>query len=75
MKRTRFEADLDKHRAVREADAAGTIADSNAVRVALIERMYKGELTLDQVQGELKRIKRDAKKNGQLTRQQVFSRG
>lgn len=46
-----------------------------AVRTALIERLHKGELTLDQVQTELKRIKREGKKKGMLTRAQVFSRG
>lgn len=60
---------------VKSAEADGQIADSMEVRVALIERMKKGELTLDQVQSELKRIKRQAKKNGLITRAQAFSRG
>jgi len=75
MSRTRFEASIDKAAAVRAADANGQIADSNRVRTALIERMHAGELTLEQVKAELKRIKRDAKKNGLITRQQAFSRG
>lgn len=73
--RTRFEAASAKRRAVNEADAAGEVCDSMAVRTALIERLHKGELTLDQVQTELKRIKREGKKKGMLTRAQVFSRG
>ena len=39
---------------------AATVADSMDVRIALIERMDAGELTLEQVQAELKRIKRNA---------------
>lgn len=75
MRRTRFEANIDKHAAMKKAEADGLIADSNAVRTELIRRMHAGELTLEQVQSELKRIKRDAKKNGLLTRSQAFSRG
>jgi hypothetical protein len=75
MKRTRFEAGLAKSRELKRADAAGEVADSMEVRMALIARMHAGELTLEQVQAELKRIKRDAKKNGKVTRAQAFSRG
>lgn len=75
MKRTRFEAAMDKRDAVNKADAAGLVADSKEVRMKLIERMHAGELTLTQVQDELKRIKRNAKKNGLITRSQAFSRG
>ncbi len=74
MSRTRFEASFDKHRAVDKAEAAGEVSDSMAVRMVLIERMNKGELTLAQVGGELKRIKREGKRQGKLTRAQVFSR-
>jgi hypothetical protein len=75
VRRTRFEAAMDKRDAVNKADAAGQVADSKEVRTALIQRMHAGELTLEQVQAELARIKRDAKKNGLLTRSQAFSRG
>lgn len=57
---------MDKRAAVNKADAAGQVADSKEVRMALIQRMHAGELTLEQVQAELARIKRDAKKNGLL---------
>jgi len=73
-RRDRFTASLEKRDAIRNAEAAGQVADSLEVRLRLLERMDAGELTLQQVQDELKRIKRNAKKNGQLTRSQVWSR-
>ena len=74
-RRTRFEASSDKRHAVKEAEAAGQIADSMEVRLSIVKRMKSGEITLAQGQAELKAIKRNAKKNGLLTRQQAFSRG
>lgn len=69
-------ADYFKHRArmeqQRAAEASGRVADSLDVRVALIKRMHAGELTLDEVQSEVKRLKRNAKKNGQITRNQAY---
>ncbi len=53
-------------------EASGAVADSMDVRLALIKRMDAGELTLDQVQAELKRIKRGAGKNGQTTRAAAY---
>jgi hypothetical protein len=64
-----------KIEAVRTAEAAGAVADSMDVRMGLIARMDAGELTLEQVQAELKRIKRDAKKNGQTTRSKAYRNG
>jgi hypothetical protein len=54
--------------------ASGVIADSDAVRIALVERMHAGELTLEQVQAELKRIQREAKKAGQPIRADYFKK-
>lgn len=62
----------EKKDAVRAAEARGEVADSQAVRLQLFERMHAGELTLGQVQDELKRIKRGAKKAGQTTRSAAF---
>jgi len=56
----------------REAEASGRVADSLDVRVALIKRMHAGELTLDQVQAEVRRLKRNAKKTGKITRNQAY---
>lgn len=72
--RTRFEAVLDKRAAVAAAEAAGEVADSMEVRGKLVARWQSGELTLEQMQAELAAIKRAAKKNGKLTRSQVWSR-
>lgn len=75
MMRTRSEAKLDKRNAVNSAEKSGQIADSMDVRLALMRRVESGEITLDQAQAELKRIKRGAKAAGKLTRAQAFSRG
>ena len=69
--RTRFDAAMDRKAAVRNAEAEGTLADSMAVRLELIRRMQAGELTLGEVQAELKRIKRNAHANGLRTMNEV----
>lgn len=70
-------SDYFKHRARLEQqkaeEAAGNVADSMDVRLALIAKMDAGEMTLDQAQAELKRIKRNAKKDGKITRAQAYS--
>lgn len=53
---------------------SGAVADSDAVRAKLIERMHAGDLTLEQVQAELKRIQREAKKAGRPVRADYFKR-
>lgn len=72
-------ASIQTHRrkleAVKIAEGHGVVADNMDMRHALIERMNAGELTLEQVQSELKRVKRTAKKNGKLTREQVYRKG
>jgi hypothetical protein len=73
--RTRFEASMDKRNALKTAEAAGQVADSHEVRLALIRRMHAGELTLEQVQSQLKKIQSVAKRAGKVTRAQAFSRG
>jgi len=75
MVRTRFEAGIAKRQNVNESEKQGIVADSLDVRMALIEKMNRGEMTLDEVQTELKRIKRNAKKNGQITRSQAWKQG
>lgn len=72
--RTRFDAVMDKRNALAAADTAGEVADSMEVRKKLIEQMNRGEKTLVEIQAELETIKRNAKKNGKLTRSQVWSR-
>lgn len=68
----RVEAHKD---ALRKAEASGQIADSMEVRTALMERVHKGEITLEAAQAELKRIKRGAKAAGKVTRSQAFRQG
>lgn len=75
MSRTRFEAAMDKRQAVKSAEASGQVADSMDVRMALMERVRLGEISLEQAQAELKKIQSSAKRNGQITRAQAFSRG
>lgn len=75
MSRTRFEASMEKRDAVKAAEATGSVADSMDVRMALMRRVHSGEITLEQAQAELKKIKSGAKKRGMVTRQQAFSRG
>jgi len=75
MSRTRFEAGMDKRAAVNQAESDGVVADSMEVRLALMEQVESGEKTLEEVQAELKKIKRQAKKNGMVTRSQAFNRG
>lgn len=73
--RTRFEAAMDKRQALKDAEAAGQVADSMDVRMALMARVKSGEITLAQAQAELKKIKSSAKRAGLLTREQAFARG
>jgi hypothetical protein len=75
MGRTRWEASLEKRRAMNKAEDAGEVADSIEVRHQLLEKVRKGEATLEEIQSELRKIKRNAKKNGLITRSQAFSRG
>lgn len=74
MNRNPQEVAYAKRAAVDAADAAGQIADSIAVRAKLIAQWHAGEKTLAQIQAELRTIQRAAKKNGTLTRSQVYSR-
>jgi hypothetical protein len=73
--RTAFDAATAKKQALRDAEAAGQVADSMEVRLALMARVTSGEITLEAAQSELKRIKRGAKASGKVTRSQAYSRG
>jgi len=75
MTRTRFEASLEKRKAVKDAEASGKVADSMDVRRALMDRVDSGEITLADAQAKLKKIKSGAKRAGLVTRAQAFSRG
>lgn len=75
MSRTRWEASFDKSKELNRSDAAGEVADSMEYRLKLMARVSSGEITLEQAQNELKKVKRNAKKNGLVTRSQAYSRG
>lgn len=64
-----------KKDALRNAEAGGQVADSLDVRLALMQRVEKGEITLEAAQTELKKIKRGAKAAGKVTRSQAFRQG
>lgn len=63
----------DRREAQKQAEAEGKVADSMEVRKALMQRFHNGEITLEQAQAELAKIKRNAKRNGQITRNQAFT--
>lgn len=57
---------------VKSAEASGRVADSMEVRMAIMARVHAGEITLQEGQAELQRIKRGAKAAGKVTRNQAF---
>lgn len=65
----------DKSTEVQRAESAGEVADSLTVRMDLLARVDRGELTLEQAQAELKRIRRGAKRAGKVTRAAAWKRG
>ncbi len=60
--------------AVRATEARGEVSDSMDVRLALLAEVDAGRMTLDEVQAELKRLRRTATKNGKTTRARVWRR-
>ena len=74
-RRDKFTASMVKRKNVKKCEAEGMVADSTEVRVALMDKFHSGECTLEEVQKELAKIKRNAKKNGQITKSQAFNQG
>lgn len=68
-----FERSQAGRKAVKDAENEGRVADSIEVRKALMARVHAGEITLEDAQKELKRVKRNAKRNGMVTRNQAFN--
>ena len=58
MKGDRFWQNVAAKERMRKADAAGEVVDSMEVRKALMARVTSGEISLEDAQAELKRIKR-----------------
>jgi hypothetical protein len=70
-----FERRLAQRDALNKAEAAGEVVDSKSVRMELVRKMRAGEMTLEEVQAELRRIQRNAKREGRKTRDQFFRSG
>jgi uncharacterized membrane protein YjjP (DUF1212 family) len=64
-RRARFDAQ-------RKTEAEGRVADSMEVRLEIVRRIEAGEVSLEEGQAELRRIKRNAKRDGKITRNQAF---
>ncbi len=69
MSRTRAEKFAD----LRAAEEQGIVADDMDYRLSLVESVHNGDISLEDAQKELRKVKRDAKKNGKLTRNQAFN--
>lgn len=71
MANTRYDRWRHRRAAAKKAEAEGKVADSMDVRMALMKRVHDGEITLEEAQAQLTSIKRNAKKNGLITRDQA----
>ncbi|KTC33747.1 hypothetical protein AO265_35830 [Pseudomonas sp. ABAC61] len=67
-----YDSRLDKRVALQIAEEQGIVADSSALRASLVAKIHAGEMTIEQVQAELRKVKREAKKNGLRTRDQIW---
>lgn len=65
----------EKLAAQRKAEQDGLVSDSMEVRLALVEKLHSEEITPAQLLSQLKKIKRDGKKNGKITRAQAYTQG
>ena len=75
MRRSSWDARLDKRVNIEKLEEQCLIADSMEVRKSLVERVMRGEITPEQSREELKRIQRNAKRNGLKTRNQAWREG
>ena len=67
-----YDRRMDKRVALQIAEEQGIVADSSALRASLVAKIHSGEMTIEQVQAELRKAKREAKKNGLKTREQIW---
>jgi hypothetical protein len=58
--------------ALKQAEADGVVADNMEVRKELVRQFETKQITFEEMQAKLAKIKRDAKKNGKVTRNQAF---
>jgi hypothetical protein len=75
MRRDAFTKSIEKQDNVKQCEAKGIVADSMEVRIAIMKRFQDGEITLEQAQKEINDIKRNAKKNGLITRSMAYNAG
>lgn len=75
MRRSGWDARLAKRVNIEKLEEQGLIADSMEVRKSLVERVMREEITPEQSREELKRIQRNAKRNGLKTRNQAWREG
>lgn len=62
----------DARRAMKAAEQRGEVADSMEVRRAIVDRMTRGEITLEEGQRELARIKAAGRRAGKAIRSDFF---
>lgn len=72
---TAFERNIRRRDALKKAEADGAVADGMEYRLALMKRVHAGEITLEEAQKELAKVKREAKRNGKLTRNDFYKCG
>jgi hypothetical protein len=73
--RDNFQKRIDKFNSIKDAELKGIVADSLAVRKAMLEKVHAGQITLEEAQRQLKKIKSTAKSNGLITRDEAYKRG
>ncbi|WP_055134574.1 hypothetical protein [Pseudomonas mediterranea] len=71
-RRAWYDRRMDKRVALQIAEEQGIVADSSELRASLAAKIHFGEMTLEQVQAELRKVKREARKNGLKTREQIW---
>jgi hypothetical protein len=72
MSKLSFERSIEAKRELKKAEADGLVADNLDVRKALLAQVEDGKITLVEAQAQLKKIKRQAKAQGKLTRNSFF---
>lgn len=67
-----YDRRTDKRVALQIAEEQELVADSTEFRQGLVAKLQSGEMTVQQAQDELRKVKREAKKNGKKTRSQIW---
>lgn len=67
-----YDRRTDKRVALQIAEEQVIVADSTSYRSDLVKRIESGAITLREGQEELRKVIRDAKKNGKKTRSQIW---